>query len=146
VASFPRPGRDLSQFSRGSCSSLAPFDGKSQIPRRECRAGEEVALFALITTHPPDQCPTANSTIRKLAMKKAGEIPALARKHGIKFLAGPTVSNQHKGVALIEAENVSGINDFLLESCLIQWNSIEVIPSRPMDEALKSLDTLSPIY
>lgn len=109
-------------------------------------SGEGVALFVLITTHPPDQCPTANSTIRKLAVNKAGEMPRLATKHGIKFLAGPTVSNEHKGVAIIEAENIQGINDFMQESGLIQWNSVEVIPSQLMDEALKALDTLKPIY
>lgn len=97
-------------------------------------------------THPPDQCPTANSTVRKHAANKAAEMPELTKKHGIEFLAGPTVSNQHKGVAIIRTENVDGINDFLLESGLIQWNSIEVIPSQWMDEALKSLDTLRPIY
>jgi hypothetical protein len=97
-------------------------------------------------THPPDQCPTANSIVRKLALNGANELPKLARKHGIQFLAGPLVSNAHKGVAIIKAEKVEAINEFLQESGLIQWNSIEVIPSQPMDEALKGLDTLKPIY
>ena len=102
--------------------------------------------FALIMTHPPDQCPIANSTVRKLAINMASEMPKLARKFGIHFLAGPLVSNAHKGVAIITAEKVEAINDFLQESGLIQWNSVEVIPSQPMDEALKALDNLKPIY
>ncbi len=67
-------------------------------------------------------------------MNKAAEMPELAKKHGIEFLAGPTVSNEHKGVAIIKTENVDGINDFLQESGLIQWNSVEVILSQMIDE------------
>lgn len=97
-------------------------------------------------THPPDQCPTANSTVRKHVMNKAAEMPELAKKHGIEFLGGPTVSTQHKGVAIIKTENVDGINEFLQDSGLIQWNSVEVILSQTIDDGLRSLDTLRPIY
>ncbi len=79
-------------------------------------------------------------------MNMAGEMPKLARKFGIQFLAGPLVSNGHKAVAIITAETVEAITDFLQESGLIQWNSLEVIPSQPMEEALKGLDRLKPIY
>jgi len=102
--------------------------------------------FALIMTHPPDQCPTANETIRKIFLNRAPEIPRLAKKSGVEFLAGPIISTEHKSVSVVNAANVEAVREFLLESGMIQWNSIEIIPGVSMDEAREELEKLKPIY
>jgi hypothetical protein len=48
-------------------------------------------LYVIRLTHPPDQCPTANSKIREMLAKGVPALPQLAEKLGIKFLAGPLV-------------------------------------------------------
>lgn len=105
-----------------------------------------MAQFVLVMTHTPDQCPTANSTIRKLVTNISAELPKLARKMGVKFVAGPTVSNEHRGFAFIESEKVESVNDLILQSGLIQWQSVEVIPVLSMDEGMKQVEMLKPIY
>ena len=102
--------------------------------------------FVLIMSHTPDQCPTANSTIRKLVMNQTAEMPKLARKLGVKFVVGPTVSNEHRGFAFVEAEKVEALNDLILQSGMIQWQSVQIVPTTPLDETIKQLDTLKPIY
>lgn len=97
-------------------------------------------------THPPDQCPSANSTIRKLASNLGSDVPRLAKKHGLRFTAGPLVTNEHRMFAIVEAEKVESLNDFLLESALLQWNSIEIIPAQAAEAGLKEIEKLKPIY
>jgi len=95
-------------------------------------------------THPPDQCPSANSTIRKLTSN--ADLPKMAKKHGIRFTAGPVVTNEHRMFAMIETEKVESVNEFLIDTALLQWNTIEMIPAQPMEEGLKQIARLTPIY
>lgn len=106
----------------------------------------ELATIVLVMTHPPDQCPAANSTIRKLSANTASEFPKLAKKHGIRFTAGPLATNEHRMFAFVEAEKIESINDFLIDSALLQWNSIEMIPGQPVESGLKEIEKLKPIY
>ena len=102
--------------------------------------------FALVMTHSSDQCPTSNATVRKLAERMASELPRLTQKTGVKFLAGPLVSTDHRSFAIVEAEGVQAVRDFIIESALIQWNSVELVAGRPMAETLKEIEKLKPIY
>lgn len=105
-----------------------------------------MAQYVLVMTHPPDQCPTANSTVRKLWMGGATELPKLAKRLGIKFVAGPLISTEHKAVAIVEAEKVEAVRNLIIEGGFIQWNSVEVLPCVTMEEAFQEVEKLKPIY
>lgn len=105
-----------------------------------------MATIVLEMTHPPDQCPSANSTIRKLSANAANEMPKLSKKFGLKFVAGPYVTNEHRIVAIVEAAKVENVSDFLLESGFLQWNSIQMTPAQPIEEGMAQIDKLKPIY
>jgi hypothetical protein len=102
--------------------------------------------FALIASHPPDQCPTANETIRKLVLNRAPEISKLSERLGVEYLAGPIVTTEHKSYAIVKAKNVESVRNFLIESGMIQWNTVDVIHGVSMDQALQEIDKLKPIY
>jgi hypothetical protein len=102
--------------------------------------------FALVMTHPPDQCPTSNETIRKQFLNRAPDIQRLAKKSGVEFLAGPIISMEHKSVSIVKAGNVEAIREFLLDTGMIQWNSIEILPGVSMEEAREEIEKLKPIY
>lgn len=105
-----------------------------------------MAQFALILTHTSDQCPTANSKVRKLFELAGAEIPKLGRKHGVKFLAGPLITTEHKAVAIAEAKDNESLRKFILESGLIQWNSVQVLHGISMEEAGKEIASLKAVY
>ncbi len=102
--------------------------------------------FALIMTHPPDQCPTANETIRKHFLKGAAEIPNLGKKLGVEFLAGPLITTEHKSVSIVKAKDIEAVRGFIIESGMIQWNSVEVMHGVSMEEAIEEINKLKPIY
>jgi len=105
-----------------------------------------LATIVLEMTHPPDQCPSANSTIRKLSANLRDEMPKLSKKFGLKFVAGPYVTNEHRMVAIVEAQKVENVSDFLLESGLLQWNTTHMTPAQPIEEGLERINKLKPIY
>lgn len=102
--------------------------------------------FVILMTHPPDQCPTANETVRKVFLKGAAELPKLAKKLGLEFVAGPLISTEHKSVTIVKAKEAKAVRDFILQSGLIQWNSAEVMNVISMEEAIEEVNNLRPIY
>jgi hypothetical protein len=104
-----------------------------------------VPTYVIRSTHPPDQCPAANSKTRELVQKGAEEMPGLAQRPGIRVIAGPFVlGSEHDGLTIVETDRVETVNDFALESGLVQWNSVQVSMAKPLQDALGDLNRAPP--
>jgi hypothetical protein len=102
--------------------------------------------YVIRLTHPPDQCPTANAKIRDIFLQGAPELPQLAQRLGITFLAGPLIiGSEHEGVAVVEAGNLETVQEFVLQSGLVQWNSARVSQAMSVQEAIQSLEKIPPL-
>ena len=102
-------------------------------------------LYVIRLTHPPDQCPTSNSKIREMLAKGVPALPQLADKLGVKFLAGPLIiGDEHEGVAVVEAERIETVGDFVRRSGLVQWNAVRVSMAQPLQQALNEMDKVPP--
>jgi hypothetical protein len=113
-----------------------------QNPRR----GLVVMHFVLLASHGPEICPSSNAKMRDMMLKQAPEIPALAKRLGVNLVAGPFVSREHISVVVVEAAKAEAVDQFISESGLAQWNSVKVLPSLTMEEAMKEINTLKPIF
>jgi len=101
--------------------------------------------YVIRMTHPPDQCPTSNAKIREMFLKGAPELPQLAQRLGITFLAGPLIIGaEHEGVAVVEAGNLETVQEFVLRSGLVQWNSVRVSQAMSVQEAIQSIEKVPP--
>jgi len=101
--------------------------------------------YVLRLIHASDQCPTSNSKIRERVQQGSPEMPKLAQKLGVKFTAGPYVLGaEHETIAVMEAESVEVIEDFLMQSGLIQWNIVKVSPAKLLQDALQDLNDCPP--
>ncbi len=101
--------------------------------------------YVVRMTHPPDQCPTANAKTRKMLVEGASAIPQLAQKLRIKFVVGPLIiGTEHDGVAVVEADNVETVEDFIEQSGLVQWNSVRVSSARSLQEAIEDMKKVPP--
>src|SRR5438552_16826640 len=96
--------------------------------------------FALIATHPPDQCPTANETSRKFFLNRSPEMTKIAETRGVEYLAGPIITTEHKSYSIVKAKNVEAARNVLIESALIQWNSVDHIHGVPMHQAPEGIN------
>src|SRR5947208_16906208 len=100
--------------------------------------------FALIATHPPDQCPTANETIRKFFLNRSPEMEKLGNQLGVEYLAGPLITTEHQSYSIVKPKNVEAVRNFHVETRLIQWNSIDLVHGVTMDQALDVTANLKP--
>jgi hypothetical protein len=101
--------------------------------------------YVIRLTHPPDQCPTANGKIRDLFTKAASTFPQLAQKLKVNFVAGPLILGaEHESIAVAEADTIETIEEFVLQSGLIQWNTVRVAAAMSLEEAMQRLERVPP--
>jgi uncharacterized protein with GYD domain len=102
--------------------------------------------FVLLASHNAEVCPTSNSTMRDLMLKRASQVPEVAKRLSVNVVAGPFVNREHLMVVVVEAERAEAVDRFLMESGLAQWNSVRVLPSLPLEQGLKDAEEMTPIF
>jgi uncharacterized protein with GYD domain len=102
--------------------------------------------YLIVGQHPPDLCPSANETVRKLSAEGAGQIPELAGKLGVNVLATYVPMNNHMVFAAVEADDMDSVREFAFQSRLGQWNTLELYQVSTLEEALTKVQELPTIY
>ena len=102
--------------------------------------------FAVIAEHPPELCPSSNARTRKMLKEGAAQIPQLAQQLGVDIVTLRIFGPDHIVLAVVEADDIEAVRDFILESRLIQWNTTNIHATYSMEEALAKADDLEPIF
>ena len=102
--------------------------------------------YLIVGQHPPDLCPSANATIRKLASEGANEMPTLAEKLGVRILATYVPMTNHQVIAAVEADDANSVREFAFQGRLGQWNTIEILQTSTLEEALTRVQELPTVY
>jgi uncharacterized protein with GYD domain len=102
--------------------------------------------YLVVAQHPPDLCPSANEKIRALASEGANEMPALAEKLGVKLLATYVPMTNHQVFVAVEADDANSVREFAFQGRLGQWNTIEILQTSTLEEALGRVQELPTIY
>lgn len=102
--------------------------------------------YVVLASHAAEICPTSNAKTKTLLLEVVPQIPALADKHGVKILAGPYANREHMVVVIVETERAEGLDAFLVESRLAQWNQVRLLPSVPLDEGIREIEDAVPLF
>jgi hypothetical protein len=102
--------------------------------------------FVVLATHSPDMCPSSNSKIRELMKQGSKEIPNLAGKLGVKIVTLNVFGPDHQVMAVVEADDIEKVRDFVMESRLSQWNTVNVHATYTMEEALAKAEKLPALF
>src|SRR3990172_2231959 len=101
-----------------------------------------MSQFVLIAEHPPELCPTGNAKTRKMMKEGAKELPVLAQKLGVEILTLRVFGGDHVVLGIVEAADIEAVREFIMQSRLIQWNTVKVHATWSMEEALTKADAL----
>jgi hypothetical protein len=105
-----------------------------------------MATFAVIAEHPPELCPTSNARTRQMLKEGAAQIPQLAKQLGVDIVTLRIFGPDHIVLAVVEANDIEPVRDFILQSRLIQWNTTNIHATYSMEEALAKADALETIF
>lgn len=102
--------------------------------------------YVIIAEHQPEFCPTSNAKIRALMKQGAKEIPALAKKLGVKIITINVYGPDHVILAVVEAADIEAVRSFVMESRLVQWNKTKIHATWSLEEALAKADKLPTMF
>ena len=102
--------------------------------------------FVLLATHTADVCPVSNSKTRDLMLQTAPQIPDIAERNGVTMVAGPYVNDEHLIVTVVEADQAEKVHQFVSDARLNQWNTIHVVPSLTVEEAMKEIQASTSLF
>ena len=102
--------------------------------------------FVILAKHSPDLCPTSNAQVRALMKEGMKLIPDLARKLGLEIITIRVFGPDHIVMAVVEAQGIEAVRDFMFESRLIQWNTTRVHATYSMEEALAKSEALPAMF
>jgi hypothetical protein len=101
--------------------------------------------FAVIAEHPPELCPSSNAQTRQRLKAGAGQIPQLAEQLGVDIVT-LRVGPDHIVLAVVEADDIEAVREFILRSRLSQWNTTKIHATYSIDEAIAKADQLEAIF
>jgi hypothetical protein len=128
------------------CSALAR-DGEAGVNLIRNRNRRYVmATFAIIAEHPPELCPTSNAQTRQMLREGGAQIPQLAEQLGVDIVTLRIFGPDHIVLAVVEANDIETVRDFILQSRLIQWNTTKIHATYSMEEAIAKVDELETIF
>ena len=102
--------------------------------------------YVILGVHSPEVCPTANANTRALLLEIGPQIPKIAERHKVTIVAGPFVNREHTTVVITEAERSEDLDDFIVETRLNQWNSVRILPSLTMQDAMGQIQEQAALF
>ena len=105
-----------------------------------------MTTFAVIAEHPPDLCPASNAQTRQMLKEGAAQLPQLAEQLGVDIVTLRVFGPDHVILAVVDAEDIESVREFILQSRLIQWNTTQIHATYSIEEALAKSDVLDAIY
>jgi hypothetical protein len=105
-----------------------------------------MGTFAVIAEHPPELCPTSNARTRQMMKEGAPQIPQLAEQLGVDIVTLRVFGPDHIVLAVVEANDIEAVRDFVFQTGLIQWNTTKIHPTYSMEEALARADDMETIF
>lgn len=105
-----------------------------------------MSQFVIIARHSPEHCPTSNAKIRQLLKQSAKEIPDIAKRLGLKVITVNVYGPDHEVLAVVDADRIEQVRDFVMQSRLVQWNTTAIHATWTLEEALARADALPAIF
>lgn len=105
-----------------------------------------MTIWMIVTEHPPQLCQTSSRTCAAKYREFLKWSEHVAGRAGLKVLAGPLITSDHRGFFTVESDGYEEIRRFCVDSGLLQWNSMTTIPVITAQQALEELDQTPPIW
>jgi hypothetical protein len=102
--------------------------------------------YAVIGSHPPDNCPMTNKAVRAFAKKSYAQLPKLCKRYNVKLLLDIHLDPGHKAFMLFEAPNAEAVRDLLILGGFAHFLDIDFHLVTPVNELLAHADDIPTLF
>ena len=100
--------------------------------------------YAVIGSHPPDNCPIANNAVGEFLGEMAPKWPDLEKKLNVKSLSWLHLDPNHKSFQLFEAPNAEAVRDFLYQGGQAHYVELDFHLVTPIEELIHRMGDFPP--
>ena len=102
--------------------------------------------YVVISSHPPNSCPSGNKTLREVGKNLGKDLPPMMQKHNIKPEVMLHLDPGHKVLWVVEAPTSEAVRDFVYDSGLGTWNDFEFYMTSSFEEIAAWTDHLPTVW
>jgi len=90
--------------------------------------------------------PVVGSVFSRIEMARFSRTLGTLLSNGVTLVSGPWVNREHVVVVVVEADQSEAVDRFIVESRLMQWNRIRILPSLSMEEGMKDVQEAKSLF
>jgi hypothetical protein len=135
-------------FVPGGVEARAPVvevDGIADTERDQAEAFERACEFRSGVQAEGESAHEQRDGTRAVAADRARD-PKHCAAEWVDLVSGPWVNREHVIVVVVEADRSEAVDRFIVESRLMQWNRIRILPSLPMEDGMKDVQDSKPLF
>lgn len=102
--------------------------------------------YAILQSHPPDNCPMANAKVRKHAMENLPHLEEKAKAKGITISVNVHLDPAHKALMIFEAPSAEAVRDLVYEAGFMQFTEMEFYLTTPIPELVARVEEFPTVY
>ena len=102
--------------------------------------------YAVLQSHPPDNCPLTNRAVREFAKKVYADAPNLAQQLGVNVLVDIHLDPGHRAFTLFEAPSAEAVRDYLVRGGFAHFLDLQFHLVTPLQELVQHMDDLPTLY
>ncbi len=102
--------------------------------------------YAILQSHPPDNCPLTNKAVREFAMSHLPRMDEYAAKHGVSVVANNHLDPAHRALLVLDAPTAEAARDFVYDAGFMQFTSMEFFLVRPVAEVIQAAGEIETVY
>jgi len=102
--------------------------------------------YAILQSHPPDNCPMANAKVREHAMATLPHLEERAKAKGIEITVNVHLDPAHRALTIFDAPNAESVRDLVYEGGFVQFTEMEFFLVTPLPELVARMADFPTIY
>ena len=102
--------------------------------------------YAILQSHPPDNCPMANAKVRAHALANLPQLDDKAKAKGITITVNVHLDPAHKALMIMEGPSAEAVRDLIFEAGFMQFTDSELYLVTPLPELVAKVGDFPTVY
>jgi len=105
-----------------------------------------VPQYAILQSHPPDNCPMSNAKVRAHALAVLPQLEERAKAKGIEITVNVHLDPAHRALMIFDAPSAESVRDLVYEGGFMQFTEMELFLITPIPELVQRIDQFPTVF
>lgn len=105
-----------------------------------------MSQYAVLQSHPPDNCPMSSEKVRRHALAVLPQLEEKAKAKGIEITLNVHLDPAHRALMIFEAPSAEAVRDLVYEGGFVQFTDMEFFLVTPIPELVAKVDQFPTVF